>query len=202
VLAAVLEARTSGRGQVVDASIVDGSAHLGAMLYGMLSAGRWSTERGTNLLDTGAPYYDVYETADGEYVAVGALEPQFYDELLRRLALPDELPDRDDPARWPELRERLAEAFAQRTRQEWAEVFADSDACVAPVLSMTEAAEHPHLVARETLVRRDGTLEPAPAPRFSRTPNPPPGEVRGSDLWTDWNITGQPRESGAIREES
>ena len=192
VLAGVLSARTSGRGQVVDASIVDGSAHLGSMLFGMLSSGSWNTERGTNLLDTGAPYYDVYETSDGEHVAVGALEPQFYAELLQRLGLTGELPDRDDPARWPELRARLAEAFAERTRDEWAEVFADSDACVAPVLSMAEAADHPHLRERETFVRRDGAVQPAPAPRFSRTPNPPPRAVSaGPDsaaVLRDWQV--------------
>lgn len=192
VLAGVLSARASGRGQVVDASIVDGSAHLGSMLFGMLSSGSWNTERGTNLLDTGAPYYDVYETSDGEHVAVGALEPQFYAELLERLGLTGELPDRDDPARWPELRARLSEAFAERTRDEWAEVFADSDACVAPVLSMAEAADHPHLRERETFVRRDGAVQPAPAPRFSHTPNPPPRAVSaGPDsaaVLRDWQV--------------
>ncbi|MGP4020437.1 CaiB/BaiF CoA transferase family protein [Saccharopolyspora sp. 5N708] len=203
VLAALLEARTSGRGQVVDAAIVDGAAHLGAMLFSMLATGGWRTERGTNLLDTGAPYYDVYETADGEYVAVGALEPQFYTELLDRLGLVGEVPDRDDPANWPHLRERFATTFRQRTRQEWTEVFADSDACVAPVLSMTEAETHPHLAARETLVRRDGALQPAPAPRFSRTSNPPPGPVAepGADtdaVLRDWEITSELLDSGAF----
>ena len=142
ILAALLEARGSGRGQVVDAAIVDGTAHLGMMIYGMLAAGGWSTERGTNLLDTGAPFYDVYETADGKHMAVGALEPQFYAELLDRLGLTGEAPDRDDPENWPRLRELLAETFRQRTQQEWTEVFSGSDACVAPVLSMTEAEDH------------------------------------------------------------
>jgi alpha-methylacyl-CoA racemase len=200
VLAAVLEARTSGQGQVVDASIVDGVTHLGTMLFGMLSSGEWRTERGTNLLDTGAPFYDVYETADGEYVAVGALEPQFYDELLRRLDLTGTVPDRDDPANWPELRARFAEIFAGRTRQEWAEEFSGSDACVAPVLSMTEAADHPHVRARETLLRQDGVLQPAPAPRFSRTPNGPPGPATAADVLDDWQIAGaaELRQSGAL----
>ncbi|GAA0516193.1 CoA transferase [Saccharopolyspora subtropica] len=203
VLAALLEARTSGRGQVVDAAIVDGAAHLGAMLFGFLASGDWRTERGTNLLDTGAPYYDVYETFDGEYVSVGALEPQFYAELLERLGLTGQVPDRDDPANWPALRERFAAVFRQRTRQEWAELFADSDACVAPVLSMTEAEAHPHIAARRTLVRRDGVLQPAPAPRFSRTPNPPPGPVArpGADtveVLQDWKIPAELAESGAI----
>jgi alpha-methylacyl-CoA racemase len=195
VLAALLEARTSGQGQVVDASIVDGSAHLGAMLFGMLSSGQWTTTRGTNLLDTGAPYYDVYETSDGEHMAVGALESQFYAELVERLGLTGKLPDRDDPANWPELRKRFSEVFAQRTRAEWDEVFAGSDACVAPVLSMTEAAEHPHVAARETLVSEDDVLQPAPAPRFSRTPNPPLGWVApagadGEAVLRDWQVAG------------
>ncbi|MCI2416700.1 CoA transferase [Saccharopolyspora sp. K220] len=203
VLAALLEARTSGRGQVVDAAIVDGAAHLGTMLFSMLATGGWRTERGTNLLDTGAPYYDIYETADGEYVSLGALEPQFYAELLDRLGLAGEMPDRDDPANWPQLRERLADTFRQRTRQEWAEVFANSDACVAPVLSMAEAETHPHIVARETLVRRDGALQPAPAPRFSRTPNPPVRSVAASGadaeaVVRDWKIPIELLESGAI----
>lgn len=202
VLAAVLEARGSGRGQVVDASIVDGSAHLGTMLFGMLADGRWRTERGTNLLDTGAPFYDVYETSDGGFVAVGALEPQFYEELVRGLDLAGSVPDRDDPANWPVIRDLFASAFAKRTRQEWTELFAGSDACVAPVLSMTEAAGHPHVAARATFVRHDAVSQPAAAPRFSRTPNPPPGRAVPRDVWADWQIAGPSRESGAVGEES
>ena len=193
VLAAALNARSTGRGQVVDASIVDGAAHLGSMLYGMLSAGGWSTSRGTNLLDTGAPYYDVYETADGEHMAVGPLEPRFYDELVERLGLTGEVPDRDDPANWPALRSRLADTFAQRTRQEWTELFDGTDACVAPVLSMTEAREHPHMRDRGVFVDRDGVVQPAPAPRFSATPNPPTAGVRGAPegaaVLRDWQVT-------------
>lgn len=207
VLAGLLEARTSGRGQVVDASIMDGAAHLGTMLFGMLAAGGWTTERGTNLLDTGAPYYDVYETSDGEYMAVGALEPQFYTELLDRLGLAGALPDRDDPSHWPELRNRLTEVFAQRTRQEWTDVFADSDACVAPVLSMTEAAEHPHVAARQTLVHQDGVLQPAPAPRFSRTAAPTPGRITSEvdpAVLHEWQVTGAAEllASGAVGKEA
>lgn len=203
VLAALLEARTSGRGQVVDASIVDGSAHLGTMLFGFLASGGWSTERGTNLLDTGAPYYDVYETADGQHVAVGALEPRFYAELLDRLGLTGEVPARDDPANWPALRARFAEVFRTRTRAEWAAVFDGSDACVAPVLSMAEAETHPHVSARRTLVRRDGVLQPAAAPRFDRTPNPPPGPVaepgaHAADVVRDWQLPEDLLETGAI----
>ncbi|RCW45300.1 alpha-methylacyl-CoA racemase [Halopolyspora algeriensis] len=206
VLAAVLESRGSGRGQVVDASIVDGSAHLGTMLFGMLATGSWSTRRGTNLLDSGAPFYDVYATADGEYMAVGALEPQFYDELLERLGLAGAVPDRDDPSNWPALRERFTEVFATRTRQEWTEIFSGSDACVAPVLSMTEAAEHPHVRARGSLVEHSGALQPAAAPRFSHTPNPEPGPVprSGADsesVLREWRVAGAEGllDSGAVR---
>ncbi|MGH3359960.1 MAG: CaiB/BaiF CoA transferase family protein [Nocardioidaceae bacterium] len=168
VLAALIEARTSGTGQVVDAAIVDGAVHLMSMLVGMSGAGAWSDDRGTNLLDTGAPFYDVYETSDGRHLAVGALEPQFYTALIDRLGL-DDPPDRNDPAQWPKLRALLAERFASRTQADWTDVFADSDACVAPVLPMSEASRHPHLAARQTYVEHEGVTQPAPAPRFSRT---------------------------------
>jgi alpha-methylacyl-CoA racemase len=169
VLAALLEARTSGRGQVVDAAIVDGAAHLSAMFASML-AGGWAHERrAANLLDGGVPFYDVYETADGRHMSVGALEPKFYAELVALLGIGDDLPDRNDPAQWPALRERLASRFRERTQAEWAEVFDGTDACCAPVLPLTEAARHPHLQARGTYVERDGLLQPGPAPRFSRT---------------------------------
>jgi len=170
VLAALFEARRSGRGQVVDAAMVDGTALLLAMVWGLKAQGLWSDERGTNLLDTGAPFYDVYETADGRYVAVGALEPQFFAELCERLGLEVGEAERLDRARWPELRARLADAFRARTRAEWEAVFEGSDACVAPVLGLDEAARHPHNVARATYVNVDGVVQPAPAPRFSRTP--------------------------------
>lgn len=174
VLAGLLEARTSGEGQVVDAAIVDGTAHLMTMILGMLGSGGWSDQRGRNLLDSGAPFYDVYATSDGEHLAVGALEPQFWQAVLDRLAgagvAVDEFPDRNDPTRWPELRKRLAETFAGRTRAEWLEVFDGSDACVAPVLSFDEATKHPHIAERGTYVEHEGVTQPAPAPRFSRTP--------------------------------
>jgi alpha-methylacyl-CoA racemase len=170
VLAALLEARSSGEGQVVDAAIVDGTAHLGAMLAGLVAGGAWREERGVNLLDSGAPFYDVYETADGRHLAVGAIEAQFYMELLDRLGLAEGAPDRDDPAQWPALRAALAARFRERTQAEWVQVFEGSDACVAPVLRLTEAARHPHLAARHTYVEREGVLQPSPAPRFSRTP--------------------------------
>ncbi|GAA2059176.1 CaiB/BaiF CoA-transferase family protein [Catenulispora yoronensis] len=169
LLAAVWEAGRSGRGQVVDAAIVDGTAHLSAILHGFTSLGLWRAERGTNLLDTGAPYYDVYETADGEYMAVGAIEPRFFGELVERLGIAHVVPEQNDRERWPHLRELLTDVFSTRTREEWTKVFEGSDACVAPVLSAKEAVEHPHLAARGTLVERDGLTQPAPAPRFSRT---------------------------------
>ncbi|MCP2336398.1 CaiB/BaiF CoA transferase family protein [Actinomadura rupiterrae] len=170
VLAALLESRTSGRGQVVDAAIVDGTTHLSTFIHGFMAGGLWQDERGVNMLDTGAPWYDVYETADGGHMAVGALEPQFYAEFLRLLGLADAgLPGQHDRDAWPELRERFAAKFKERTRDEWAEIFLPSDACVAPVLSMNEAARHPYNTARDVFVERDGHLQPAPAPRFSRT---------------------------------
>jgi len=170
VLAALLEARTSGRGQVVDAAIVDGTAHLSSLVVGLASAGLWSDRRGTNLLDTGAPFYDVYETSDGGWLAVGPLEPAFYAELLHLLDLTDAAPDRLDPAQWPALRTLLADAFRTRTRDAWTAVFEGTDACVEPVLSYAEAPAHPHLAARGTYVEHHGIVQPAPAPRFSRTP--------------------------------
>jgi alpha-methylacyl-CoA racemase len=179
VLAALLEARVSGMGQVVDAAIVDGTAHLSSMIVGMVSGGAWSNERGTNFLDTGVPFYDVYETSDGGWMAVGPLEQPFYDELLARLDLTATAPNRFDPSEWPALRELLARTFRTRTRDEWTEHFFDSDACVAPVLTFAEAPSHPHLKARETYVEREGVVQPAPAPRFSRTPGAlttPPAE--------------------------
>ncbi|GAA1557974.1 CaiB/BaiF CoA-transferase family protein [Actinomadura kijaniata] len=176
VLAALLESKLSGEGQVVDAAIVDGAAHLSTFIHGFMAGGMWRDERGVNMLDTGAPWYDVYETADGGHVAVGAIEPQFYAEFLERLGLADaDLPGQHDHDGWPELRERFAAAFKARTRDEWAEVFLPGDACVAPVLSMAEAAAHPWNTEREVFVERDGHRQPAPAPRFSRTP----GETDG-----------------------
>ncbi|MFY0409419.1 CaiB/BaiF CoA transferase family protein [Solicola sp. PLA-1-18] len=169
VLAAVLEARTSGQGQVVDAAIVDGTAHLATMITAMLRGGAWSDERGTNLLDSGVPFYDVYETSDGRWMSLGALEPQFWAVALRLLGL-DDAPDRDDPSQWPALRQVLADTFATRTQAEWTALFDGTDACVSPVLALGDAPQHPHLAARGTYVEHAGTVQPAPAPRFSRTP--------------------------------
>ncbi|MFL9655452.1 CaiB/BaiF CoA transferase family protein [Streptomyces sp. PB17] len=170
ILAALHHARENGTGQVVDAAIVDGTAHLSTMIHGMLAAGSWQDRRGANLLDGGCPFYGTYETADGRYMAVGALEPQFYAEFMRLLGIPDLAPARDDPSRWPELRAAVAARFKSRTRDEWTAVFADSDACTAPVLSLREAPHHPHLAARATFTEHDGVTQPAPAPRFSATP--------------------------------
>ncbi|MGW1289378.1 CaiB/BaiF CoA transferase family protein [Streptomyces sp. NPDC002586] len=170
VLAALHHARATGTGQVVDAAIVDGTAHLSAMIHGMLAAGGWQDRRAANLLDGCCPYYGTYETADGKYMAVGALEGQFYAEFLRLLGLDDLAPARKDWTRWGELRERVAARFKSRTRDEWTAVFEGTDACVAPVLSLREAPHHPHLAARGTFTEHAGLTQPAPAPRFSATP--------------------------------
>jgi len=170
VLAALLEAGSSGRGQVVDAAVVDGTAHLNAMGATFAALGVQPERRRSGLLDGGTPYYDLYETADGRHLSVGALEPQFYAELIRLLGLEGQAPDRDDPANHAQLRALLTETFRQRTQAEWAEVFDGTDACVAPVVPLSEAPDHPHLAARSTFLDIDGITQPAPAPRFSRTP--------------------------------
>jgi alpha-methylacyl-CoA racemase len=171
ILAALVERAGSGIGQVVDAAMVDGSALLTSFVYGLRAAGGWQDARGSNLLDGGAPFYDTYATADGEYVAVGALEPQFYAALLHGLGLVDAgLPDQHDRAGWPVLRQRFAATFAERTRAEWEQVFAGTDACVSPVLSLAEAPVHPHAMTRNAFLPVGGVTQPAPAPRFGRTP--------------------------------
>ncbi|BBX65318.1 alpha-methylacyl-CoA racemase [Mycobacterium saskatchewanense] len=192
ILAALWERQTSGEGQVVDAAMVDGSSVLTQMMWAMRGVGTWSDERGTNLLDGGAPYYDTYECADGRYVAVGAIEPQFYAAMLAGLGLDDaDLPEQNDRARWPELRARVAEVIGSKDRDHWAKVFANSDACVTPVLAFGEVLTDAHVVQRNTFYRPDGGLEPMPAPRFSRSvPDPPqpPGDP-GADTETipgDW----------------
>jgi alpha-methylacyl-CoA racemase len=216
ILAALREADRTGQGQVVDAAIVDGTAHLATAVHGFLAAGTWTDRRGSNLLDTGAPFYDVYETADGRHMAVGPLEPQFCSELLRLTGLdgPDD-PAQYDFARWPELRARLTSTFATRTQAEWTHTFDGSDACVAPVLSLHEAPDHPHLAARGTFVEHHGVVQPAPAPRFSGTPaeltTPPalPGQHTGEVL-TEWGLddaegflaTGAARQLASISEET
>ncbi len=186
MVCALLEARSSGRGQVVDAAMVDGAASLMTMFYGLRAAGFWSDERGANLLDTGAPYYNVYETKDGRYISLGSLEPQFYAELRVRLGLDGPRWDKQgDRSRWPELRDELAEVVASKTRDEWCELLDGSDVCFAPVLSMDEAPDHPHNRHRGTFISADGVVQPAPAPRFSRTAaslsRPPPHAGQHTD---------------------
>ena len=208
VLAALWERARSGKGQVVDAAMVDGSALLFAMFHGMRAAGAWTDERGANLLDTGAPFYDCYETADGGFVAVGALEPQFFFGLCAGLGIdPNSLPFQFDREGWPALRERLAAASRTRTREEWEQVFAGIDGCVAPVLTMGEAARHPHNQARGTFVEVGGVVQPAPAPRFDRTPAgmPTPPVAAGAhtdELLARFGFAGEEvaalRSSGAV----
>ena len=170
ILAALLEARLSGRGQVVDAAIVDGTAHLSAMTLSFLAGGNLREQRASNLLDGGAPYYDVYETSDGKHMSVGPLEPQFYELFVDLLGIRATAPDRYDLSTYPELRTVIADAFAARSQAEWVEVFEGTDACVAGIIPFTEAFTHPHLAARSTYVEHEGVTQPAPAPRFSRTP--------------------------------
>jgi alpha-methylacyl-CoA racemase len=200
ILAALREVQRSGRGQVVDAAIVDGASHLATMVYGLFGAGEWRDRRGSNLLDGGAPHYDVYPTADGRHVAVAPLEPGFFAEMVRLLREQRVLPEDEldalaagqyQPSRWPRQRELLAKAFASRGRDEWAALFAASDACVAPVLSLAEAPHHPHLAARGVFTTGSGAPQPGPAPRFSLTP---PGPVRppaadagpGEEILVEW----------------
>ena len=184
VLAALWERERSGKGQIIDAAMVDGSSVLSTMMWAFRGMGMWSDERGVNMLDTGAPYYDTYTCADGRHVAVGAIEPQFYAQLLAGIGLdPADLPDQNDVSRWPELRTRLTEAFAAHDRDHWATVFAGTDACVTPVLSFAEVESEPHNTERDTFYRDNDHLYPAPAPRFSRsvTSAPKPPGVPGAD---------------------
>jgi alpha-methylacyl-CoA racemase len=192
VLSALWEAQRSGEGQVVDAAMVDGSSLLVQMVWGLLAQKIWTDERGRNLLDGHAPFYDTYTCADGGHVAVGALEPQFYAALLAGLGLADaDLPHQLDRDHWPAVKARFADVFASRTRDEWAEVFADTDACVTPVLAFGEVADHPHIAARSTIVERDGVAQAAPAPRFSRTSTEVPGAPTSPEpvekILADWS---------------
>jgi alpha-methylacyl-CoA racemase len=172
MLAALVEAKSSGRGQVVDAAIVDGTASLMTMFHSFQQMGAWDLQRGNNIIDGGAPFYAVYETSDGKHVSVGAIETKFYAELLDRLGLAGEaLPKQHDKKRWPELRARFAAVFRGKTRDEWCAILEGTDACFAPVLDMVEAREHAHMAARNIHTEVDGVVNPAPAPRFSRTPS-------------------------------
>jgi alpha-methylacyl-CoA racemase len=195
VLAAIIEARQSGRGQVVDAAMVDGASSLMTSIYGGKAAGRLSGPRGTNITDSGAYFYDVYECADGGYVSVAAIEAKFHAELLRLLEInPATMPPQMDRTRWPEAKRVLAERFRTRTRDEWCALLEGTDACFAPVLSMDEAPHHPHNRARNAFVDLQGVPQPAPAPRFGRTPlcpptpPEPPGEADLRAVLADWGI--------------
>jgi alpha-methylacyl-CoA racemase len=209
MLAAMLHARQTGEGQVVDAAMVDGAASLMTMTFTLMAAGMWSGPRGTNLLDTGAHFYEVYETSDHGYFAVGAIEPQFYASLIRLLGLEgQELPPQMDRDAWPGMKERFAAIFAGKTRAEWEAVFDGSDACAAPVLSPAEATNHPHNKARQTFTEVAGVTQPSPSPRFSSTPGsirrPPPNPGQnGDEILTEWGLRADEianlRTSGAIK---
>ncbi len=171
VLLALLERERSGRGQVIDSAMVDGVANLSTFFFGLLGHKLMTLDIGTNVLDSGAPYYQTYETADGKFIAVGAIERRFYEKLLQGLELdPSDLPDQNDMKRWPEMIERFAKVFKTKTRDEWMEIFEGTDACVAPVLDLNEAANHPHNEQRKVFLEIEGIVQPAPAPRLSRTP--------------------------------
>jgi len=195
VCAALLEARSSGQGQVVDVSMVDGASSLMAAIYGLHGSGDWANERGTNVLDTGAHFYGTYECADGKYVSIGSIEGKFHDELLEKLGLTTaDIPDRMDSARWTEHKARLVELFKAKTRAEWCAVMEGTDICFAPVLDLDEAPQHPHNVARGTFVEVDGVVQPGPAPRFSRTPGQVqrPPAARGEhtlEALADWGFS-------------
>ena len=208
MVCAMLEARSSGRGQVVDAAMVDGAASLMTAFYGMAASSFWNDERGTNLLDTGAHFYNVYETADGGHITLGPIEPQFYAELRERLGLDGpEWDPQHDRTQWPDLKEKLAAVVAQRTRDEWCELLEGTDTCFAPVLSVKEAPHHPHNRERGTFTEVAGVTQPGPAPRFSRTPGairrPPPQAGQHTDeilaeLGLDTDAVAALRESGAV----
>ena len=209
VACALVETARSGRGQVIDAAMVDGAATLMAMMWGFRAIGMFSEERGVNLLDTGAPFYDTYETADGKYVAIGSIEPQFYAELLERAGIAGEdLPHQMDPTGWGANKERFTALFKTKTRDEWCALMEATDVCFAPVLTMSEAAGHPHVQARGTIIEMDGVAQPAPSPRFSRTP----GEISRGASWpgqhtdevlSDWGFAtdeiSRLHEAGAVR---
>jgi alpha-methylacyl-CoA racemase len=197
IVCALVERQRSGKGQVVDAAMVDGAAVLMTMMHGFRHSGFWSDERGTNLIDTGAHFYDVYETKDGQYVSIGSIEPQFYAELLEKTGLAgEELPRQMDRSQWPAMKQRMEALFKQKTRDEWCRIMEGSDVCFAPVLSMGEAYDHPHNVARGTFPEAFGTRQPGPAPRFSRTrpeiQGPPahPGQHTDEAL-ADWGFSSE-----------
>lgn len=208
VVSAILESRSSGQGQVIDAAMVDGAASLMTLIYGLNAAGYWTDTRGANRLDSGAPFYNVYETSDGKHIGIGANETRFYRNVLTLLGLDEaELPDQHDKTGWPVIQARFAAAFMTRTRDEWVALAEGKQVCIAPILSLAEAPHDPHLKARGTFTQIDGVVQPAPAPRFSRTPGaiqcPPaqPGEHTDAVL-ADWGLSAQAisalRATGAI----
>jgi alpha-methylacyl-CoA racemase len=193
VACALIEAARSGRGQVVDAAMVEGASLLAAMFAGFLKTGAWTEGRGENILDTGAPWYNVYETKDGKYVSIGAIETRFYEELLQKLGVQDL--GQHDRARWPEMKALFARTFKSKTRDEWCKVFEGSDACFAPVLSWSEARRDAHNVYRKSFIDVKGVEQPAPAPRFSRTPGavrraPPERGEGGRQALAEWGFAG------------
>ena len=195
VCAALLEAKTSGEGQIVDAAMTEGAASLMASIYGMHASGHWSDQREDNVLDGGSYYYGVYETSDGKFVSIGSIEGKFHDELLQLTGLQDaSTEERNDQSGWPEKKDRMAEVIKSKTRDEWDEIMLGSDVCYAPVLDLSEAPSHPHNVARGSFVEVDGVVQPAPAPRFSRTPGevqmPPPSPGQHTaEVLTDWGFS-------------
>jgi alpha-methylacyl-CoA racemase len=203
MVSALLSAQKTGEGQVIDAAMVDGAAALMTMIHTFRAMGIWKDVRGTNLLDTGAHFYEVYETSDGKFMSVGAIEPQFYAELIRLLGLDsDDLPDQNDKTQWPTLKERFAALFLTKTRDQWQAIFDGSDACVSPVLSIPEAAKHPHNQYRGTFTEVAGVVQPGPAPRFGGTPSsirrPPPNPGQhGDEALVDWGI--EPEEIAKMR---
>jgi len=208
VVCALLETKTSGQGQVVDAAMVDGTAVLMAMVHGLRAMGFWDIEKGRNIIDGGSHFYDAYETADGQYISIGSIEPQFYAELLRLTGLDgEELPHQMDRDQWPALKERIATIFKQKTRAEWCEIMEGTDVCFAPVLTLEEAPRHPHNVARQVFTEIAGVTQPAPAPRFSRTPGaisrPPSAPAADTDeALAGWGLSdaeiAKLRSAGAI----
>ena len=197
ILSAILEAKRSGQGQIVDVAMTEGSAYLALGCFGLASAGHWSEERESNIIDGGAPFWRCYETRDGKFVSVGAIEAKFYKVLVQKLGLdPASLPDQLDRKTWPEVRERFAQAFRQKTRDEWCKVMEGSEACFAPVLTFSEAAEHPHNKARNSFVDVDGIMQPGPVPRFSRTPatvksGPPEFGAQTEEALAAWGFSAE-----------
>ena len=204
VLAGIISARATGKGQIVDCSMVEGSASLMTMMYAALASGAWTEKRGHNRTDGGAHYYHVYECKDGEHVAIGSIEPQFYALLLQHTGLaPDDVPVQTDRSTWPDMQARMAAIFKRKTRAEWVDIMQDTDICFAPVLSMSEALEHPHNRHRDSFVEIDGIRQPAPAPRFSGTPTrvpmPPPRIGENTDaILRDWGFS--PGEIAALHD--